>query len=352
MGSAVAGGATLHACDWSSTVTDGQPGAGPAALRPGGTWSWQGRLWRLDTGAGPLRLEGAAGRADLHRVAAGRAPRLLGRPRRFDLVPERAAARSARRQVWDDPLLRESFRVTDGRRAWTVACLRCGGGRPRMALFEGAVPPPAADLWIVDGGGGAGGGAGDGHVAASSPGCAMRCPRAADAVAGLSPDLRVETPAGPVPAGRLRPGAPVLTDSGPARLGGVRLRPGAPGLWLPAALLGAEGEPLAVAVGPDTWIGAEGAALDALFGRREALVRAGDLHGLPGVRALRGMDVVALALEPGAPRAALIMAGGLPCLLGPPGQAGLRALSRAEAQIALGHGALGAPPRLVSGAPA
>ncbi len=313
-------GRALYATEWSQVSIDDVPGPPPEDIRPGAEWTWRGELWRIDAAPGPLRLEGALGRAGLRRVAARRAARMAGCAEALSVMP----ASPAEMQLSEARPLRAGFVVTDGRRAWAVSHMP-GREGPALALFEQTVPARESALWIVS--------------AQAGPD-----PAPCRALAGLAAGTRVETPFGPVPVERLRPGDAVLTDRGAQPLRAVRLRPVAAAITLPAWLLGSAGAFGGVTVGYDTWVGVEAPALEALFGLREALVRAGDLEALPGARPAPRADVIALTLD-GAP---LVMAGGLPCLAGGPGRAELRCLRRGEAQIALGHAALRPASRLVA----
>lgn len=315
MGSSRAGGDSLHASDWSLTETDGVRGAKADALRPGVAWTWDGPLWRLDAPAAPVRLDGAIGRAALRRVAAGRAARMTRRPACGAAAPAAGAAGAAGAAVPldEDVPLRGGFVVTDGIQAWGVARAPGGAAAPAVALFAGGVPPRAVPLWVVSVG--------------DAPGSARPIG------GGLAPGTPVETPFGAVPVERLRPGDAVLTDRGAAPLRAVRLRPAAEAVRLPEGLFGEAGPPAALTLGPGTWLGVEGGALRTLFGIGEALVRAGDLAGLPGGRPDGRADLLALSVDGGG----LVMAGDLPCLAGRVDACPLRALNAGEAQIALGH---------------
>ena len=333
-----AGARALHAAAWTTTEIDGEAGAGTEALRPGVTWAWWGRLWRLDGANGALRLPDAIGRTDLRRVAALRATRLLCR------TPVFVAGRTGRAGCGDaaDPLLRGTFRVTDGYRDWSIASVSrtgSGGEPPRLAVFDGAVPPPGRALWVVD-------------VAKPGPQGTRPEDAAAPAfppAACVAPEMAVETPHGPRPATGLRPGDLVLTDAGPAPLRAVRLRPAAPAFALAPEALGPGVPPQAQCLGAASWVGVESAALAALFGDREALVSTRDLADLSGHGHRLRADLIALTLDRHAHGAPLIMAGGLPILAGPSQAAGSRTLSQAEVQIALGQERLQRAPRLVLG---
>jgi hypothetical protein len=313
MGSSRAGGVSLHASDWSLTETDGVRGAERDALRPGVAWTWDGPLWRLDTVPAPVRLDGAIGRAALRRVAAGRAARLTRRPAGAAAPPPMGRAAPGAGPLDEEVPLRGGFVVTDGLAAWGVGRAPGGAAAREVAVFAGGVPPRGVPLWVVS--------VGDAPVSARPIG------------GGFAPGTPVETPFGAVPVERLRPGDPVLTDRGAAPLRAVRLRPSAQAVRLPAELFGAAGPPAALTLGPDTWLGLEGAALRTLFGVGEALVRAGDLAGLAGGRPERRVDLLALGVDGGG----LVMAGDLPCLAGRQEACPLRALTAGEAQIAFGH---------------
>ncbi|MEM6739962.1 MAG: hypothetical protein AAF646_07580 [Pseudomonadota bacterium] len=323
------GAIPLFAADWALTEIDGWRGAPTSALRAGSEWSWRGGAFRLDHGPdparSPLRLGEAIGRAELRRSAAQRSTRLW--------TGQAAPARAPRRAgspLLDQGLFRAGFVVSDGRRGWPVCPTpgRSGGGfgAEQLVLFCGDVPPAEETLWVVS-------------LATTVRRAGPGLPR----VAGFAPGSTVETPFCPVPVERLRPGDPVLTDYGSTPVRRVRVRPSVAALSLAPGALGEDGPPEPVTVGAGTWLGFEGAALGALFaagdgstdGLDEALVYAGDLETLPGVGAVRKADLIAIEVDPGPSGTALLMVGGLACLGGAAGRSNLRALTSAEAQVAL-----------------
>lgn len=316
-----AAGAPLFAAAWEHSEIEGAPDPAPEALRVGAHWRWSGPLWRLDVPPGPLRLEGALGRAELHRVAFRRAARLMRLSGSFRVLADMGAAV---RESTHDGALRDTFVVTDGRRFWPVSHVAGGAQARRLVLFRGAVPPPGEDLWVI------------------SVETAADRAQPAGAV-GFLPGTPVETPSGPVPMERLRPGHRVLTDGGPASVRALSRRQRTAALALPAGLFDRDVPERDVVIGPGTFLGLEGRALADLWGLDEALVRAGDLRTLPGVRELPETTLLSLVFS-GAP---LVMAGGLPYLAGPPHASPLRCLGSAEAQIALARDALRCGTRLV-----
>jgi hypothetical protein len=313
--------APLFAGAWEHTEIEGAGDPAPGALRVGAHWRWAGPLWRLDVPPGPLRLEGAIGRAELHRVAFRRAARMMRRSGSFRVLADMG---EAVRRGTQEGALRDTFVVSDGRRFWPVSHVEGGAHSRRLVLFQGAVPPQGEDLWVI------------------SVEWATDRARPAGAV-GFMPGTPVETPEGPVPIERLRTGDRVLTDAGPAPVRAVSLRKRTAALALPAGLFGEDVPARDVVIGPGTYLGLEGRALTDLWALDEALVRAADLASQPGVRELPETSLVSLVFG-GAP---LVMAGGLPYLAGAPQASGLRCLTSAEAQIALASDALRCGRRLV-----
>lgn len=343
-----AGHGRLFAVDWAQTETDGARGAPCDEVRVGSIWGWQGRLWPLDAVPGPLRLEGAIGRSALHRIAAARAARIVGKPAPIAVLGQDQPTAAPRRAGPLDPVPRGGFMVTDGRRAWPVCHAPGGYAAQGLALFPEGVPPCGKELWVVQ----VARRRVDAAVGAQSGAGAVVAPEVTEtgaassghALSGYAPAMPVETPDGPVPAARLRPGDPVLTDQGVRTVRAIRLRPGAPAVALPAGLFGTEGPHAPVLLGRGTWLGLESPVFRMLFGLEEALVRAADIDTLPGVRPVPRADLIAVAVAPGPAGAALIMAGGLPCLGGPAPHTALRTLGQGEAQIALAHRPLGLAP--------
>jgi len=321
MTSAGAADGPLFAAAWEDCEIDGASDPATDALRVGAHWRWTGPLWRLDVPPGPLRLEGALGRADLHRVAFRRAARLMRLSGSFRVLAEMGAAV---RETTHDGALRDAFVVTDGRRFWPVSHVRGGAHGRRLILFRGAVPPPNEDLWVIS--------------------VEARSDRAQPAGAvGFLPGTPVETPAGPVALERLRPGSRVLTDRGPATVRALSRPQRTAALSLPAGLFDIGVPVRDTVIGPGTFLGVEGGALAHLWGREEARVCPNDLRTVPGVRELPRTTLFSLVFS----AAPLVMAGGLPYLAGSPDASSMRCLTSAEAQIALAHDALRCGTRLV-----
>ncbi|MEM9249498.1 MAG: Hint domain-containing protein [Pseudomonadota bacterium] len=342
MNCADAGAGPLYAAQWALTEINGVRGADPKDLYPGAEWSWSGKATRLDAGGnpehGPLRLEGEIGREGLLRVAARRAGRFGARVRRQKapliqsggtLDPQVGGATHHSPGEPIAPLVselsafRRSFTVTDGRRAWAVAP---SGNVPDLVLFSGETPPEGTLLWVV-----------------TVNDAERRAEPHLPSVAGFGIGTAVETPFGPTAVERLRPGDPVLTDRGSAPLRRVRLRPRVAALRMEPGVLHEAGPARAVTIGAGTHVAIEGRRLGALFGAgdgtsdglEEALVRVADLEMLPGVDMVRSADLIALEVDAHEDGAALLMAGSVACLAGSERRAGLRCLTRAEAQIVL-----------------
>lgn len=303
--------APLFAAAWEDSELNAVANPELDALRVGAHWRWRSPLWRLDLPPGPLLLEGAVGQVDLKRVAYRRASRLLRRTGSFRIGAEIGPAL---RQGTHDGALRDTFVVTDGQTFWPVSHITRGVQGRRLLVFQGAVPPPEEDLWIVSVRG------------------AESAPRPSG-VAGFAPGTPVETPDGPIAIERLRTGDLVLTDTGPRALRAVSRRQRTQAVAVPPSFFELDVPAHQVVMGPGTFLGVEGRALVELWGLDEALVCAKDLVALSGVRAVPEATLVSLIFS-GAP---LAMAGTLPFLAGPARAASLRCLTPAEAQIALAY---------------
>lgn len=363
-----AGVTAIFACAWSDVVVDGHRNAPASIVKTGVSWSWNGAPWQLDIPDGPLRLEGAIGRASLHRVMARRAARLSRwrtetttasmpegtsavRPVRgvefasqeesespagtalvetlnrdtFVFFPDKpqlegatrsspttASVRALAPENEAASLLRDAFVVTDGIETWSVSLISATAHSPALALFEGAVPPRDKRLWVLS----------------SRLGTGRAPPRGG---LGFGAGTPVETPEGPRLVETLRAGQTIITDAGPVPIRELRKRRAARAIVLPPGFFGDGGPDHPVRVGRDSWIGLEGPALHALFSLAEALVRAGDLETQPGVRLAGPGHLFTIGIG----RTGLIMAGGLPFLCGQPLQSELRPLSCGETQITL-----------------
>lgn len=381
----------VFACAWADIEVEGRAAPPPEALRVDATWRWQGALWQLDTPPGPLRLEGAAGRAHLHRVMARRAARLAWwSPNRRGppAVAERGTGPGTEPGTGPlpepDPALDPGpASVLDLASDTFVFLPKAPGVPPFLPPVSPpgltAAPPdlPVSDLpasddpvpetppeegpasllreafvvtdgvetWPVSLVAAAGAGGSDTpalalfdgavpprdtalRILSSRLGTGRAAPRGG---LGIAAGTLVETPRGPVPVEALQPGQAVITDIGPCAIRRIRRRRAARTLQIPPGFFGAAGPEQPITVGRDARIGLEGPALEALFSLDEALVRAGDLETQPGMRLTGPQRLFTLGLG----RPCLIMAGGLPLLCGQPMNSELRQLTCGEAQIAL-----------------
>lgn len=290
---------------WSQTETDGIAAASPRAIVPGSLWRWGGQAVRVDRPAGALYLEAPEGAAELRARAARMVRWLVGaslgraydrpRPDPDQMAPEDAAP---------------GFTLTDGRRTYVATPIDVPETGARLVMFAGHMPPAGRDLWIVA--------ASLDRQAGAGP-----APATPGGLVCFTPDARIATPAGPVPAGLLRAGDRVQTRDdgvqeilwcGQRRMSGARLhalpalrpirfRGAAPGQAQPEADL---------LVSPCHRVLVRGAAAQALFGQPEVLVAARDLVDGGAVTVdlrLREVTYVHLLLE----RHQILFANGVEC---------------------------------------
>lgn len=252
---------------WAQTEVDGLR-AGPCHLIAAGTtWRWTGSAVRVDGPGSLLILTGDPDIAALRRRAAPIARRLLR--------AARGAAPSRSREMFeDDGLPPQGFTLTDGRQRYDARLLVPSAGGQPLVGFEGRMPPPDRDLWVV-------------RSTLSGP-SAQEVDGSGAGVICFAAGTRIATPAGARPVETLAPGEAVLTrDNGPqkviwcgtSRLSGARLhavprlrpirfRPGAFGIGRPDPDL---------LVSPRHRMLVRGAAARALFNQDEVLVAAEDL---------------------------------------------------------------------------
>ncbi|MEL6244562.1 MAG: Hint domain-containing protein, partial [Pseudomonadota bacterium] len=339
-------GNSLFACAWGQVSVNGKRAVPEDQLQVqvGTSWSWHGALWRLDAPDGPLRLEGAIGRAALHQSAERRAARL---------VRLRNVGRQASETVRARPPVEEYSEARSGIHSGSVREITHGNTSEAMARSETQQPfdlTTIADAFVFHGMPSHSGATApaaplpvvstptpferqDGHAVepasllrdafvvtdgertwsvsllpqtARSPALAlfegavpprdttlwvlstrMGAGRAAPRGGfGFGAGTLIETPEGPRPVQELSTGHTVITEDGPRRIQEFRICLAARAIVISPGFFGDDGPAAPVLVGRDSWIGFEGLALDALFSETEALVRAGDLETQPGVRLL------------------------------------------------------------------
>ncbi len=275
---------------WDQSEIDGLRGAGPEMMEVGSSWRWSGDALRLGGPQGAARAGAPEDPVDrgagLHRRAAGRLARLLGRMP----APGRFRAAAGEKEDEEAPLFRAGFELTDG--TTTIPATLIGmhsGGRP-MILFPERLPHPEREYWVLScalGRAAAEGGTAEG--ADRFP--AMPC---------FPSGTLIATPRGLRPVEDLGEGDQVCTrDGGPQplrwvgrhRVSGGRL------LAMPhlrPVRLAADAPPPGVQIGeapvrdlrvsPDLRILIRSAAARALFGTGEVLVAARDLIDGCGAR--------------------------------------------------------------------
>ncbi|MEM7317978.1 MAG: Hint domain-containing protein [Pseudomonadota bacterium] len=251
---------------WSQTDIDGLEAAPVDALLVGAAWSWRGEVVRVDGPNGVLRLDGANGEEAFRRRVARKVHRLVG-------AAMQEKTDSSKTEP-DEPLMDQSFVVTNGAQSYTVTLIEAGTGRPPLLMFLDQLPPRETDLWVV-------------HQNLDGPKSRAAAQREGGVIC-FTPGTRIATPEGPRLIEDLRQGDTVQTrDSGPqhvewigsrkmtgARLFAmphlrpVRIRSGALGIDCPDDEL---------LVSPDHRMLVRGPAAQALFNTSEVLVAASDL---------------------------------------------------------------------------
>lgn len=251
---------------WSQTEIDGLRAAPLETLANGAAWSWFGESVRVDGPSDILRLDQADGEADLRRRAARTVRRLVGAARlnTTDLTAVEV----------DDPLMDQSFVVTDGINSYTITIIDTGPNAPPLLMFVDELPPRNTDLWLVH------------HTLdVNAPG---ETGRGAGGVICFTPGTWISTPEGPRRIEELRAGDRVQTrDNGPQevqwigsrRMTGARLyvMPHLRPVRIRTGALGIDRPDRELLVSPDHRMLVRGAAARALFNTSEVLVPAADL---------------------------------------------------------------------------
>lgn len=125
---------------WSQTNLDGLRAAPISAMRQGATWSWDGEFVQVDGPSGLLRLERGEGEAMLRRRAARIVRKMVGAALNNTSDLEKVEV--------DEPMLDDSFVVTDGTESYTVTLIEVAG-KPPLLMFIDGVPPKGRELWVV-----------------------------------------------------------------------------------------------------------------------------------------------------------------------------------------------------------
>lgn len=251
---------------WSQTDLDGLEGAPLDALTAGAVWSWRGETVQVDGPNGLLRLDRADGEDALRRRAARKVRRLVGAA-----VQNRTDIEAV--EV-DDPLMDQSFVVTNGARSYTVTLIETGNGSLPLLMFVDDIPPRNTDLWVV-------------HCGLSG-GEPKLVERPAGGVICFTPGTKIATPTGPRLIEELREGDKVQTrDSGPQpiewigqrRMTGARLfvMPHLRPIRLRVGALGIDRPDAELLVSPEHRMLLRGPVAQALFNTTEVLVPARDL---------------------------------------------------------------------------
>ena len=135
-----------YVISWSQTEIDGLDAAPVQSLSVGGAWAWRGDAIRVDGPNDVLRLDQADEAENLRKRAARMVHRLVGAALdRETLKPHPEAMDPADHE----PIMDNSFVVTDGARSYTVTLIEVGAGNQPLLMFLDEIPPRNADLWIV-----------------------------------------------------------------------------------------------------------------------------------------------------------------------------------------------------------
>ncbi|MEM6824868.1 MAG: hemolysin-type calcium-binding protein, partial [Pseudomonadota bacterium] len=138
-----AGASGTFVISWAQTEIDGLRSGPLSAIEAGATWRWSGAAVRVDRPGDILALGPPIGQDDIEARAAMAVRRIVGRA----LPPNRAQFGEA----LSDPLLSNSFVLTDGSHSWTAILLDVAEVARPLLMFEGPLPPSEADLWIARG---------------------------------------------------------------------------------------------------------------------------------------------------------------------------------------------------------
>lgn len=255
---------------WSQTEIDGVQPAPVSRLTPGASWCWYGTAIRVDGPNDILSLDRAAGADALRKRAAHMVQRLVGRA--FEAAPEEVVE-LVQENPADDPLMDDSFVLTDGRTTYAVTLITLPEGPP-LLMFHDTIPPVRRDLWIVN----------RTQVKPASE----RGTVDEGGVICFTPGTGIRTPQGVRPIEMLRKGDLVQTkDNGAQRIAwvGTRHMSGARLFVMPAlrpvrirtGFFGKHRPDADLLVSPAHRIVLKGAAAHELFNTPEVLVTARDL---------------------------------------------------------------------------
>ena len=252
---------------WSQTEIDGLEVAPVQSLNVGAAWSWRGDAIRVDGPSDVLRLDRADGSANLRKRAARMVHRLVGAAvDHKPLVPHEFTD--------ENPLVDNSFVVTDGAQSYTVTLIEVGRGSQPLLMFLDEIPPRNCDLWVVN------------HTLGVV--AANQMAHENGGVICFTPGTRIRTPDGLVLIEDLREGDRVQTKDngaqeimwkGSRRMTGARmfamphLRP----IRIKAGALGVERPDEELLVSPSHRMLIQGKEAMALFNTPEILVAAKDL---------------------------------------------------------------------------
>lgn len=287
---------------WSQTEVDGWKAAPKSAIGVGASWCWRGEPVRLDRARQVLRLENPVGEADMRARVSRKVHKVLGRA-----FSEQAEAAADHAPPLDEPLLRQGFDVTDGHRVFRATLIETGPERAPLVMFDGELPPPHSDLWVVR------------SEMASAKDSRRRDPAAG--VICFTPGTRIRTDRGDVAIEEICEGDRVQTKDnglqevvwkGQKHLSGARLfaMPELRPIRLRAGALGIDRPDDDLTVSPSHRMLVRGATARALFNTDEVLVAARDLvddHRIRRDLTLPQVTYVHLLL----PRHEIVFANGL-----------------------------------------
>ena len=300
---------------WSQSEVDGQRAAPISALKNGALWSWYGDTVRVDGPSGLLRLERGEGEAMLRRRAARTVRKMVGASLSGDTSKPSAD--------YDDPMMDDSFVVTDGIDTYIVTIIELAGKSP-LLMFLDDIPPRGEPLTVM-------------HMALNHKGSSA-APQADPAqMICFAPGTMISTPYGARAIERLHEGDLIHTkDSGvqeitwlgARRMTGARLftfpklRP----IKIKAGALGNGFPDRDLIVSPDHKFVVHGDVAQALFNTPEVFVSARELENGTTIATdftLREVTYLHLML----PRHEVIFANGVETESFHPADAGLGAMT-------------------------
>tara|TARA_R110000796_G_scaffold5969_15_gene21865 strand:- start:32706 stop:33782 length:1077 start_codon:yes stop_codon:yes gene_type:complete len=255
---------------WSQTEIDGLEAAPVQSLKVGAAWSWRGDTICVDGPNNVLRLGRADDAEQLRRRAARKVQRLVGAA----LEKEPPIERDPHNGNTYEPLMHNSFTMTDGVGRYTATLIEVGRGSQPLLMFLDQLPPRDTDLWVVD------------HTLATiSP---DRLDQSGAGVICFTPGTRIRTGAGTSRIEDLREGDLIQTkDNGvqPIRWIGQRRMSGARLFAMPqlrpvrfhANALGKTRPDQDLLVSPSHRVLINGEVARSLFNTSEVLVTARDL---------------------------------------------------------------------------